>query len=76
MLEKIRKPITTYRTFVREKAISRAQTRILLAGKKTDEFSEEELEVIVKEEEDKINSNIKEKGLLAVLAALGYGLFF
>jgi len=58
-------PITTYRTFVREKAIGRAQTRILLAGKKADEFSEEELEVIVKEEEDKINSNIKEKGLLA-----------
>jgi len=73
---KVRSPIKAYKSFVREKAISRAQTRILLAGRKADEFLEEELEVIVREEEDKINSNIREKGLLAVLAALGFNLFF
>lgn len=76
MIGKLRRPITAYRTFVRDKAISRAQTRILLAGKKAHDFTEEELEIIVKEEEDKIKGNIKEKGLLAVLAALGYNLFF
>lgn len=75
-MKKIRNPVKVYKSFVREKAISRAQTRILLAGRKADEFAEEELEVIVKEEEDKINSSIREKGLLAVLAALGFNLFF
>ncbi|MFT6389505.1 MAG: hypothetical protein ACJAUP_002898 [Cellvibrionaceae bacterium] len=73
---KVRNPVKVYKSFVREKAISRAQTRILLAGRKADEFAEEELEVIVREEEDNINSSIRQKGLLAVLAALGFNLFF
>lgn len=75
-MKKFQNPIKVYRAFIREKAISRAQTRILLAGRKAEEFAEEELEIIVKEEEDKIKSNIREKGLLAVLAALGFNLFF
>lgn len=78
-LEKVKKlsrPVQTYKTFIRDKAISRAQTRILLAGRKAHEFSEDELEIIVKEEEDKINSSIREKGLLAVLVALGFNWFF
>jgi len=58
---------------IRNKAISRAETRILLAGKKTHDFSSDELEVIVREEEDKIYSNLKEKGLLALIAVLGIG---
>lgn len=76
LMKKPRNPIKAYKAFVREKAISRAQTRILLAGRKAEEFAEEELEIIVKEEEDKINSSIRDKGLLAVLAALGFNLFF
>lgn len=75
-MKKIANPVKSYKKFVREKAISRAQTRILLAGRKAEEFAEEELEIIVREEEDKINSSIREKGLLAVLAALGFNLFF
>ena len=58
---------------IRDKAISRSQTRILLAGRKAEDFSEEELEVIVREEEEKIYSNLKEKGLLALIAILGIG---
>ena len=73
---KLPSPVKRYRTFIREKAISRAQTRILLAGRKAHEFSEDELEVIVREEEDKIQSSIKEKGVLAVLAAFGASWFF
>ncbi|WP_191600405.1 hypothetical protein [Marinomonas algicola] len=64
-----------YRKILREKAISRAKTRIVLAGRKAEEMSEEDLEVVVQEEEQKIKSEVKEKGLLAVLALLGISLF-
>ena len=60
-----------YQSVIREKAISRARTRIVIAGGSPANFSEEDLEVIVREEEDKIKSSIKEKGLMAVLALLG-----
>lgn len=58
---------------IRDKAISRSETRILIAGRNVSEFSEEELEVIVREEEEKIYSSIKSKGVLAALAVLGIG---
>lgn len=61
------------RDSIRSKAISRAETRILLAGKKASDFNEEELEIIVREEEDKIHSSIRGKGVLAALALLGLG---
>ncbi|MEO0442380.1 MAG: hypothetical protein AAFZ92_01370 [Pseudomonadota bacterium] len=76
MAIKVLSPAKRYRHFVREKAIGYAQTRILLAGRKAEEFTEDELEIIVREEEDKIKSSIKEKGLIALLAVLGAGLFF
>lgn len=60
---------------IREKAISRAKTRIVIAQKRPEEFSPEELEVIVQEEEAQIYSSIREKGLLAVLAVLGLNFF-
>jgi hypothetical protein len=61
--------------FVRDKAIDRAKTRIVLMQKQPEDFSPEELEVIVQEEEGKLYSAIKEKGLLAVLAVLGFNIF-
>ena len=60
-----------YRGFVREKAIDRARTRIIVAGNDPKKMSQQDLEVVVKEEEDKIKSSIRERGLLAVLALLG-----
>lgn len=60
---------------IREKAISRAQTRIVLAGKAPEDFNEEQLEIIVKEEEDKIKGSAKEKGLLVLLSLLGLSLW-
>lgn len=60
---------------IREKAISRARTRIVIAQKKPEDFTEEELEIIVQEEESAIYSGIREKGLLAVLAVLGINIF-
>ena len=71
----IQKTKTKFKQAIRDKAIKRSYTRILLAKAKPDDFSTEELEVIVQEEEAKIYSAIKEKGLLAVLAVLGIGVF-
>ena len=65
-------PITQrYQSAIREKAIKRAETRIILAGRTPQDFTPEDLEIVVQEEEDKLKSDIKEKGLLAVLALLG-----
>ncbi|WP_045859922.1 hypothetical protein [Teredinibacter purpureus] len=56
---------------IREKAIERARTRIYLHGKQPEDYAEEVLEVIVKEEEDKLRAEFKDKGILMLLAALG-----
>jgi len=64
-----------YRSVIREKAISRARTRIVIAGGDPASFSQNDLEVVVKEEEDKIKGSMKEKTLLAVLALLGLSIF-
>jgi hypothetical protein len=64
-----------FKRAIREKAIKRAETRIILAKKKPNDFTGDELEVIVQEEEAKIFSTMKEKGVLAVLAVLGIGVF-
>ena len=64
-----------YRSAIREKAIDRARTRIIIAGSDPIQFSQEDLEVVVREEEDKIKGSIREKGLLAVLAILGLNFF-
>jgi pullulanase/glycogen debranching enzyme len=60
---------------IRNKAIEKAEVRIILCERDISEFSEDELEIIVNEEERKIYASIKEKGLLAVLAVLGIGVF-
>ncbi len=64
-----------YRRYIRDKAIDRARTRIIVAGNDPRKMKQEDLEVVVKEEEDKIKSSIRDKGLLAVLALLGLNLF-
>lgn len=64
-----------YRSIIREKAIDRARTRIIVAGSDPRQISAQDLEIVVKEEEDKIKSSIREKGLLAVLALLGLNFF-
>lgn len=64
-----------YQSYIREKAIDRARTRIIVAGNDPRKMSQDDLEVVVREEEDKIKSSIRDKGLLAVLALLGLNLF-
>mgnify|MGYP000642757804 CR=1 FL=1 len=64
-----------YKRFIREKAIDRARTRIIVAGNDPKKLSQEDLEVVVREEEDKIKGSIREKGLLSVLAMFGLNFF-
>jgi hypothetical protein len=64
-----------YKRYIRNKAIERARTRIIVAGNDPQKLSQQDLEVVVREEEDKIKGSIKEKGLMAVLALLGLNLF-
>lgn len=68
LTEKSRGKVNQY---IREKAISRAKTRIFLHGKRPEDYEPEILEAIVKEEEDKIIGEYKSKSILMLLAALG-----
>jgi len=64
-----------YQRIIRNKAIERARTRIVVAGGNPADFSQQDLEIVVKEEEDKLKSSVREKGLLAVLALFGINFF-
>ena len=65
--------IEKYRTNIREKAIERVRSRLILAGKKVGDLDEESLEHLVKEEEDLIISKMKSSAGVAILALLGIG---
>jgi len=56
---------------LREKAILRTRARLIENRVDIDELSDEELEVIIKDEEDKLMDEYKTKGLIALLALLG-----
>ena len=60
-----------YHAKIRDKAIERAKARIYANGKTPEELSELALETIVKDEEDKIKSDLKTKGIYILVAALG-----
>lgn len=49
--------------YVREKAIESANIRILSSGIMPKDMKDEDLEVVVREEEDKIRSSFLKKGL-------------
>ena len=63
-----------YRQRIRDKAIDRARTRLAMVNSDPASMSPQELEILVKEEEDKIKSSMREKGVLAALALLGINL--
>ena len=65
------KLIDKYRHKIREKAIVQAKKRIALSGKNVEEFSQDELEFIVLEEEQKIKAGLRNTGIVALLIALG-----
>ncbi len=63
--------VNKYSGAIRERAITRAKARIALSGRSPLDLSEDELEVIVKEEEDKIRQLIYGSSLAAALVLLG-----
>lgn len=56
---------------LREKAIMRTRARLIESRVDIEELSDEELEVIIRDEEDKLLDEYKTKGLIALLALLG-----
>jgi hypothetical protein len=67
------KAVNKYRSKIRERAITQAKAQIALAGRKVEDYSPEDLEVIVLNEEEKVKSSMKTSGLVVILIALGLG---
>lgn len=60
---------------LREKAILRTKARLVENGIDINDLSKEDLEIIIKDEEDKIMDNLKSKSILGLAALLGISLF-
>lgn len=60
-----------YRSVIREKAIDQAKVEIALAGKEVTDYTAEQLEVIVKDQEDKIVQKYRNSTLVVFFLALG-----
>ena len=64
-----------YSKLIRERAIDQAKAKIALNAKDIKDFTEEQLEIIVAEEEYQIRSKIKSSTFISVLAFLGLAAF-
>ena len=60
---------------VREKAISRTESNLIYNGRSIDEISDEDLEHLIADEEDKIWQTMKTSGIAAVAAIFGIAWF-
>lgn len=60
-----------YRSVIREKAIEQAKVEIALAGKEVSDYTPEQLEIIVKDQEDKVIRKYRNSTLIVFLLALG-----
>jgi hypothetical protein len=60
-----------YQSKIRERAITQAKARIALSEKKLEDFTADELEIIVKDEEDKVRRSLKQSAVVALLITLG-----
>ena len=69
--EKTEHLIEKYRSQLREKAIGKVKSKLITAGKTVKDLSHDELEHLVKEEEEEIIARLKKSGALAVLAFFG-----
>jgi hypothetical protein len=67
------KAVDKYRSKIRERAITQAKAQIALAGRKVEDYSPEDLEIIVLNEEEKVKRSMKTSGLVVILIALGLG---
>ena len=60
---------------IREKAIIATKARLVENHKTFDDFSDDDLEIIIADEERKIVDDLKTKSLVVALAALGINIF-
>lgn len=60
---------------IREKAVIATKARLAENHKTFDDFSDEQLEIIIADEERKIIDDLKTKSLVVALAALGLNFF-
>lgn len=60
---------------IREKAIIATKARLVENHKTLDDFTDEDLEIIIADEERKIIDDLKTKSLAVALAALGINFF-
>ena len=60
---------------IREKAILSTKARLIENHKSFDDYTDEELEIIIADEERKIIDDLKTKSLIVALAALGLNVF-
>ena len=67
--------IEAYRSRLRDKAIKNAKVRIALAGKEVSDYTQDQLEIIVNDEEEKLVGKLKQSGFAVVLVGLGLGWF-
>ena len=59
------------RSRIRERAIKKAKVRIALHGRQVEDLSEDDLEIVVAEEEEKIHKQLVIAPLIAVAVVLG-----
>lgn len=59
------------KTKIREKAILSTKARLAEQHKTFDDYTDEELEIIIADEESKIKDDLKTKSLIGALAILG-----
>lgn len=73
MIKKLKHRIgDKYNGYVREKAIAEAKSKMALSGKEISEYTDEEKEVIVRNEENKIKGNhVKGSFITTLLVVLG-----
>lgn len=70
--QKLRDAISTK---IREKAVLSTKARLMENHKTFDDYTDEQLEVIIEDEERKIVDDLKTKSLVVALAALGLNIF-
>ncbi len=64
-----------FRKRLRERALLRTRARLIESSVDISKLSDEELEIIIWDEEDKLVSEYKNRSLLALLALFGITLF-
>ena len=72
---KINAVLEKYEHLIRERAIAQAKAKIASNGKEIIDFTEEQLEIIVVEEEYQIKSKLKNSSFMSVLAFFGLATF-